>query len=238
MAKAQVIILAGGQGSRLRPYTTVLPKPLMPVGELPILEIIIRQLKACGLTRIVISTGYLAGLIEAYFADGKRWGVDIRFMREEKPLGTAGAVKLVRDVEDDCLVMNGDILTDLDFRALLKAHKSNKAAATLTVKERVVKTDFGVIEVGPDGSLADYVEKPEHRSFVSTGIYMLNKRCRDFIGRDQHIGMPDLLLNMKAAGAKVHCFETKAMWFDLGRLDDFESAQEVFVKNQKKFLKS
>jgi len=237
MAKAQAIILAGGQGSRLRPYTTVLPKPLLPIGEVPILEIIIRQLKSKGFKNIVISTGYLAGLIEAYFTDGKRWGVNIRYVREDKPLGTAGAVKLVKDVEDDCLVMNGDILTDLDFSSLLKAHRSKKAAATLTIKERVVKTDFGVVEMKTDGSLADYIEKPEHRSLVSTGIYILNKGCRDFIKTDERIGMPDLMLKMKTAGEKVHCFPTKAAWFDLGRLDDFESAQDIFLKNQKQFLK-
>src|SRR3990167_5778963 len=126
-SKIQAVILAGGQGSRLRPYTTILPKPLMPVGELPIAEIIIRQLKRHGLTRIAIATGHLSGLIQSFFGDGRRWGVNIQYIFEDQPLGTAGALKLVEDPEDNFLVMNGDILTDVNFRELFGFHKKKKA---------------------------------------------------------------------------------------------------------------
>ena len=236
MSKIQAIILAGGKGTRLRPYTAVIPKPLMPVGDYPICEVIIRQLKAAGLKNIAISTGHLAGLIEAYFGDGKKWGVNISYVTEHKPLGTAGALKLIKQMDTDCLVINGDVLTDLNFKELIKNHKIKKAMATITIKERIVKTDFGVIEVDEKDDLSDYIEKPEHKSFVSIGVYVLNMGCINFIGKEENIGMPDLVLRMKNAGKKISCFKTKAIWLDLGRLDDFEISQDVFEKHKKKFL--
>lgn len=236
MSKIQAVILAGGQGTRLKPYTTVIPKPLMPVGDYPICEVIIRQLKQAGLKNIVISTGHLARLIEAYFGDGHKWGVTISYVREDRPLGTAGALKLVKKLDSDFLVINGDVLTNLNFKELLKHHKKKKAAATITIKERVVKTDFGVIEVDSDGDLDQYNEKPEHKSFVSMGVYILNKECQSAIKARESIGMPELLLRLKDKGRKISCFPTKSIWLDLGRLDDFELSQEVFRKHKKKFL--
>lgn len=236
MSKIQAIILAGGKGSRLRPYTTVLPKPLLPLGEFPIAEIIIRQFKSFDIKNIVISTGYLGGLIEAYFAKGKRWGVNIQYIRENRPLGTAGAIKLVKDVEEDFLVINGDVLSDINFGELIKHHKKKRNIATIIIKERKVKTDFGVIQSDDHGRLIDYIEKPQHKFYVSTGINILNKKCKSYIQNNESIGMPELMLRMKNSGEKVHCFKTKALWLDLGRFDDFESAQEVFIKHKKKFL--
>lgn len=236
MSKVQAVILAGGKGSRLRPYTTVLPKPLMPLGELPIAEIIIRQLKRFGITNIVISTGHLAELIEAFFGDGKRWGVKIGYVREDIPLGTAGAVRLVNNLENDFLVINGDVLTDVHFGELLKFHRKKENIATITIKERKVITDFGVIETTAHGELANYIEKPQHRSFVSTGMYILNQKCKEYIRPRESLGMPELMLRMKNAGETINCFKTKALWLDLGRLDDFETAQEIFAKYQKRFL--
>ncbi|MGE0268329.1 MAG: sugar phosphate nucleotidyltransferase [Candidatus Omnitrophota bacterium] len=236
MSKIQAIILAGGKGTRLKPYTAVIPKPLMPVGEHPICEVIIRQLESARLKNIVISTGHLAGLIEAYFGDGRKWGVHITYVTEHKPLGTAGALKLIKKMDTDCVVINGDVLTDLNFKELIKHHKLKKAMATITIKERVVKTDFGVIEVDKKGDLSDYIEKPEHKSFVSIGVYVLNKGCWNFIKDDENIGMPDLILRMKAAGEKISCFKTQSIWLDLGRLDDFEASQDIFEKHKKKFL--
>ncbi|MBN1870865.1 MAG: NTP transferase domain-containing protein [Candidatus Omnitrophica bacterium] len=236
MSKIQAVILAGGKGSRLRPYTTVLPKPLMPLGEFPIAEVIVRQLKSFGLANIVISTGHLAELIEAYFGNGKRWGVNIRYVREDRALGTAGALKLIKNLESDFLAINGDVLTDVDYGALLKFHKSKGGIATITVKERVVITDFGVIEVGKNSEMADYIEKPQLKSFMSIGAYILNKRCKAYIKEDECVGMPELMLRMKQSGEKVFCCPTQAMWLDLGRFDDFNAAQELFEKNKKKFI--
>lgn len=236
MSKMQAVILAGGKGSRLRPYTKILPKPLVPLDDLPIAEIIIRQLKIHGFNNIVISTGHLAELIETYFGDGRRWGVHIQYVHEKKPLGTAGALKLINQLADDFLVINGDTLTTVNFKKLITFHKSKKATATIVVKERVIKTDFGVIKQDKDGRFVDYIEKPEHRSFVSTGINIFNKKCQKFIKRNESIGMPKLMLRMKALKQPIYCYKTEDIWLDLGRLDDLEKAQEVFRSNKKKFL--
>jgi len=234
--KIQAVILAGGQGSRLRPYTTILPKALMPIGEMPIAEIIIRQLKFYGLTQIAIATGHLSGLIQSFFGDGRRLGVNIQYVFEDEPLGTAGALKLVKNLEDHFLVINGDILTDMNFKKLLTTHKKNKSQATIVCKERIVKTDFGVLEMDNKGDLLDYIEKPEHRSYVSTGINVLTKECQQYIRPKESIGIPDLMLRLKNSGKKVYCFKLPGVWLDLGRLDDLEMAQDVFEKNRRTIL--
>lgn len=236
MSKLQAVILAGGQGSRLRPYTTVLPKPLMPLGDFPIAEIIIRQLGFYGVKSIFVSTGHLAGLIETYFGNGHRWGVSIRYIREDKPLGTAGALKLISRLEENFLVINGDTLTDLNFRELFRFHQQRKGIATIAVKERVVRTDFGVIEFDKHNELLNYIEKPAHKSFVSLGINILNKRCKKYIKTGESLGMPELMLRMRSGGEKIHCFKTKNVWLDLGRMEDLEAAQEMFASHRNKFL--
>lgn len=236
MSKAQAVILCGGKGSRLRPYTTVLPKPLMPLGDYPIAEVIVRQLAHHGIKDIVMSTGYLAGLIETYFGTGKRWGVRIRYAHEDKPLGTAGAIRLVEEVQDDFLVINGDTLTELNFRELFRSHKKNKGIATVSVQERIVKTDFGVVRFDDHYELLDYVEKPEHKSFVSLGINIFNKRVKKYIKVNESIGIPELLLRLKGCREKVFCFKTAALWFDLGRREDLESAQEFFNQHKNRFI--
>jgi NDP-sugar pyrophosphorylase family protein len=238
MFKAQVVILAGGQGLRLRPYTTILPKPLLPLGDIPILEVIIRQLSSFGFRRILIATGYLAELIEAYFGDGRKFGVEIRYVREKEPLGTAGALKLACSTEEHFLVLNGDVLSDMDLRAFLKWHISRKCLASITVKERTIKNDFGVIEIGPDDQLKDYHEKPEYRSYVSMGINAFHKKARELIGPGESIGIPDLMLRLKSIGHKVGCYKVKDRWLDLGRFEDLEKAQEIFTLHKKEFIKS
>ena len=236
MSKIQAVILAGGQGSRLRPYTTVLPKPLMPVGDIPIAEIIIRQLKHYGLTHIAIATGHLSGLIQSFFGDGSRWDVRIQYIFEDQPLGTAGALKLADNLEDDFLVLNGDILTDVNLRDLFLFHKKKKAQATIMCKERIVKTDFGVVEIDRYDQLIDYIEKPEYCSYVSTGINILTKECQKYIKPNESLGIPDLMLRLKKSDKKVVCFKMSGLWLDLGRLDDLEVAQDVFDKNRRTIL--
>ncbi len=237
MSKIQAVILAGGLGSRLRPYTAVLPKPLVPVHGMPIAEIIVRQLKSYGFTKVCMATGYLSGLIKAYFGDGTRWGVRIEYVEEKKPLGTAGAINLIPDVAPHFLVVNGDTLTDLDFRGLTAFHKRHEGQVTMVLKERIVRTDFGVVESDGKGRFLDYIEKPEHRSFVSTGINMFSRRCRRYIKRNERIGMPELMLRLRDAGEAVHCYPMKGLWLDLGRADDLERSQEMFRRHGRKFLK-
>lgn len=237
MSKVQAVILAGGQGARLRPYTTVLPKPLVPVGGIPIAEVIIRQLKFYGIKNILMATGYLAELIEAYFGDGSRFGVHIEYLKEKTPLGTAGAIKLIKNLDEDFLVINGDTLTNINFKELLNFHKSSKSMATITIKGVTVKTDFGVVSCDSKGGFLDYIEKPKHKSFVSIGINVLSRKCQNYMVRNKMVNMPELMLKLKASGEKVSCHKTRSLWLDLGRLDDLESAQQVFMKNRRKFLK-
>ncbi|MFH0737385.1 MAG: sugar phosphate nucleotidyltransferase [Candidatus Micrarchaeota archaeon] len=232
----QAILLAGGKGTRLRPYTATFPKPLMPLGDRPILEIVIRQLRKAGFGDIIISTGHLAGLIEAYFGDGGRFGVKIRYVREEKPLNTAGALTMIGGLEEDFLVMNGDILTTLDYGALMRFHKSKKTAATIGVHERIEKVDYGVIEVGKDGMLSDYIEKPSKSYLVSMGINILSKKAVSHIKGGEAIGMPDLMLRLKAKGEKVACFRSDCEWLDIGRPDDYERAQKAMAEDPGKYL--
>lgn len=236
MTDMQAIILAGGKGTRLRPYTVVFPKPLVPVGDKPILEVILTQLASFGITDIVISTGHLAELIETYFGNGSRWGVKLRYVRENAPLNTAGALKLVQNCNQDFLVMNGDILTNLDYRALFNRHRSMKVMATVATRIRESKIDFGVVEHDREGMLVGYREKPVYTFPVSMGVYVLNRRCQDLIAEGESLGMPDLLLRIVASGNKVFCYESSAYWLDIGRVDDYERAQEEFEIHKSRLL--
>lgn len=232
----QAVILAGGKGSRLRPYTIAMPKPLMPVGDLPVLEIVIRQLKHYKIGEIIVSTGHLAELIEAYFRNGKRWGVKIRYVREGRPLGTAGAIKNIYNLDDNFIVMNGDVLTDINYRQLFDFHLNHKSIATLSIIKREVFIDFGVIKIDGNSKLSDYIEKPKHFNYVSMGIYVLNKNCKKYIAKDEYIDIPNLILRMKSKGETIYCHEPHCYWLDIGRVDDFQRAQEEFANNKKRFL--
>jgi NDP-mannose synthase len=232
----QAVLLAGGRGTRLRPYTTSFPKPLVPIGDYPIIEVIIRQLSRAGIDQIIIASGHLAGLIEAYCADGRQWGVQIRYVREEEPLNTAGCLKLVGHLDDHFLVMNGDLLTTLDYQWLITQHLDTGAAATVAVQHRESRIDFGVVKTDPDGFLDDYIEKPVYPFLVSMGINVLTKPVLDYIAQGEAIGMPDLLLRIKAQKKKVYCVRPNCAWLDIGRPDDYEKAQEIFAANEEAFL--
>lgn len=233
----QAIILAGGKGTRLKPYTMSFPKPLVPIGQYPILEIIIRQLAFFGFKRITISTGYLAELIEAYFGCGERWGVSIEYVREHTPLNTAGALKLVHGCEDNFLVMNGDVLTTIDYGKLYAFHLAKGNKATVASKVRESKIDFGVLKLDEKDYLSDYIEKPVYTFWVSMGVYVLSNDSINHICDGESIGMPDLLLRLKKAGEKVYCYKSDCYWLDIGRVDDYEKAQEDFEANKNNFLR-
>jgi len=232
----QAVILAGGKGTRLRPYTAVLPKPLVPIGDYPIMEIVVRQLKKHGVREIVVSTGHLAELIESYFGNGKKYGVCISYVRERKPLNTAGALGIISMLKGDFLVMNGDVLTTLDYRDLFSFHKKRKGIATIAVTKRFVRDNYGVVEMNDDFALADYHEKPTRSYYISMGINILNVRCKKFIGKNESISMPDLLLRLKRNGEKIMCFRSEDRWLDIGRIEDFTVAQYEFKKNQEKYI--
>ncbi len=232
----QAIILAGGKGTRLKPYTVTIPKPLVPVGDLPILEILIMQLRNYGFREIIVSTGHLAELIEAYFKNGSKWGVKIRYVREERSLGTAGAIKNVKDMDDNFIVMNGDILTDIDYIDLYNFHLKHKGIATISAVKREIPVDFGVVETDNNSKLINYIEKPSYIRYVSMGINVFNKRCKRYISKGESIGIPELVLRMKSKKENIYCYKSKVYWLDIGRIEDFQAAQEEFERNRGKLL--
>lgn len=232
----KAVILAGGKGTRLLPYTASFPKPLMPVGDYPILEVIIRQLRKQGFTRITISTGHLAQLIEAYFGDGSNWDVKIDYVREDRPLNTAGALQLLGPQADDFLVMNGDVLTTLDYADLVARHRDHHASATVATIKRESVIDFGVLEVAEDGSLAGWREKPRFEYEVGVGVYVVSEAVRALVGPGESLGMPDLLLRAKERGHLVHCYRSDSEWLDIGRDEDYRRAQEVFSASQSRYF--
>ena len=234
----QALILAGGKGTRLRPYTTVLPKPLMPIGDYPILEIILRQLKVAGISEIILAVGYMSHLFQALFQDGDRYGLKISYSFENEPLGTAGPIALALDrLGDDFVVMNGDLLTTMNYAALIEFHKSRRAAATIGIFRREVKIDFGVIETDSEGRLTRYIEKPLHTFDVSMGINVLSKAAvRPHLLDGNYLDIPDLMMRLVADGNPVHCYREPSYWLDIGRVDDYQTAVEVFLEKQSQFL--
>jgi NDP-sugar pyrophosphorylase family protein len=235
----RAVILAGGLGMRLRPYTTVLPKPLMPVGDRPILDVIIRQLKHQGFDRLTIVTGHLAELIEAFFGSGARHGIPIDYFREDEPLGTVGALSLIDDLDEDFLVMNGDVLTDLPFAELLDRHADSGAAATIAAHRREVRISLGVLGFDDSGDperLTGYVEKPTYDYEVSMGVYAFSRRVLRFIEPGQRLDFPDLVLRLIEAGETVRARRSTDYWLDIGRHDDYETAMDEFERLRTRFL--
>ena len=229
----QAVILAGGKGTRLRPFTSTLPKPLVPVGEHPIIDIVLRQLKAHGFGEVIISTGHLAKLIEAYCGNGRRWGLRIRYVREDKPLSTAGALRLIRGLRQDFLTINGDVLTTLDFRALYDFHRRSQAAATVSVCERQTVVDFGTIRLDEQDRLQAYVEKPSYRYLVSMGVNVFDRKVLGLIQPGEALGIPELITRLRGAGDCVMGFRNRADWLDIGRPEDYQTAQDIFASTRK-----
>ena len=211
------LILAGGKGTRLRPFTFTIPKPLLPLGDVPVLEIVVRQLAAAGFSRVVFALGHMAPLFTAQFGDGSGYGLHIEHMVEHEPLGTAAPLRSLTGVPDEFLVMNGDLLTDLSFTELMAAHRNSSAAATIAVTAREEKIDYGVIDVAPDGAFVDYREKPTIPYYVSMGINVLSRGALQHVPATGRFDMPDLMLALHRAGAGVHCHRTTCYWQDIDR---------------------
>jgi NDP-mannose synthase len=237
MKNVRVVILAGGKGTRLRPYTTIFPKPLMPINDMPILEVVLRQLKFFGFEKITISVNHLADLIQTFFGNGSKLGLDISYCMEDKPLGTAGSISLVGDITEDILVMNGDLLTTLDYGAMMRKHIDSKATATIGVFPRQVKIDFGVLDIGPAGELQQYTEKPSFEFLVSMGVNALHRSAMEFIPSAQYLDIPTLMVNLKKAGKPVLTYRSNCQWLDIGRPDDYEQALTIFEQNRHLYLR-
>jgi len=232
----KAVVLAGGKGTRLAPYTQILPKPLMPIGNLPILEVLVRQMKRAGIDEIVITVGHLAELLRSYFKDGSRYGVKISYSMEEQPLGTAGPLSLIDGLDETFLVTNGDVLTTLQIVDLVAFHLENKAAATIAMHMREVKIDFGVIQVDGRNQVTGYIEKPSYDYAVSMGVYVFDPRVLDHVPYNQYLDFPDLVLKLLAAGEKVLGYPYSGYWQDLGRADDYAQANQDFETMRSQFL--
>ena len=232
----KAIVLAGGRGARLLPYTRILPKPLMPIGDMPILEVLLRQMKRAGIDEVVITVGHLAALLRAFFQDGSDLGMHITYSYEDGPLGTAGPLSLVTGLDQTFLVSNGDVLTTLDLNKLIQFHSEQNAAATIAVHCRKVHIDFGVVHCSGDFRIEGYSEKPSIDYMVSMGIYVFEPRILKYIPYNQFLDLPDLVLNMISAGEKVLGFKYSGYWQDLGRPDDYELATKDFESMRKTFL--
>ncbi len=232
----KAIILAGGRGTRLAPYTYILPKPLMPVDHMPILEVLLRQMKAAGVSDITLTVGHLAALIQSFFQDGRQWGLNISYSYEEFPLGTAGPLARVQGLDDTFMVTNGDVLTTLDFRELYRFHKDLGGIATIATHCRNVKIDYGVLKLNGGSQVAGYDEKPTLEYLVSMGVYIFEPEVLKYIVRDEYLDFPDLVLKLIAAGEKVISFPFNGYWMDLGRPDDYVQATQDFDAMKSQFL--
>lgn len=233
----RAIILAGGKGTRLRPYTVVLPKPLMPLGDYPILEIIVRQLVAAGFDHITMTVNHQADLIKTFFGNGEKWGVKIDYSLEDKPLSTMGPLSLIDDLPDNFLVMNGDILTDIDFDGFYEYHEKSNNIFTISSYVRESVNLYGVLEVDETKKLVDFKEKPVTRFEVSMGIYMLSKEVMEFIPHNEAYGFDTLMLDLIAAGKNASVRQFNGYWLDIGRPDDYMQAMDEFESKKEVFLK-
>lgn len=232
----QAIILAGGKGTRLRPYTTVLPKPLMPIGDYPILEVVVRQLVINGFNKIVMAVNHQADLIKAYFGDGSRWNISISYSLENEPLGTMGPLSLISTLDNNFLIMNGDVLTDLQYKDLYNYHLHSKGIFTIASFERSEKIDYGVLKVSRDKTLLDLQEKPENKYLVSMGIYVANRQILEHIPKNSAFGFDDLMKTLILSGITISTKQHDGYWLDIGRPDDYMQAIEEFDEMKYKFL--
>jgi mannose-1-phosphate guanylyltransferase len=223
----KVVIQCGGQGTRLRPYTMILPKPLMPVGAKPVLELLLKWLRRSGIQDVYITTGYLAALIRAVCGDGGQWDMRIKYTEEREPLGTIGPLSLLRnELTDTFLVTNGDILTNFNFTAFTTFHRQHRSALTIATTTRTMKMDYGVIE-SPAGRVTQFREKPVLSQLVSMGIYCMEPEILDYIPSGVPFGFDDLMACVMERRVPVHTFQHHGLWLDVGRVQDFQQAQEL-----------
>ena len=234
----QAVIMAGGKGTRLHPYSALFPKPLMPLGDMPVLELLLRRMKKAGVTDVILAVNHLSHLIKAFFGNGSELGLRISYSKEDRPLGTAGALaNMIDDLDETFLVANGDLLTTMDLAAMARQHSETRCDASIGIFERENKIDFGLIEFDSENRLCAYREKPTNMYYVSMGVYILQREAvRQNIAMGDYQDMPSLLLNMRAAKADVRCYHDDCMWLDIGRPDDFALAQSMFESNRALFL--
>ncbi|MBC8509332.1 MAG: NTP transferase domain-containing protein [Anaerolineales bacterium] len=221
----KAVVLAGGEGTRLAPYSKKLPKPLMPIGDMPILEILIHQMKLAGVDEVILAVGHGMDALNAYFQNGNQFGIKINYSTEQFPLGTIGPLSLIEGLDESFLVTNGDILTTLDFQELIQQHQKSQATATIAMHARHVKIDLGVLELA-DGKeeIVRYLEKPTYHFHVSMGIYVFDPQVLHYIPSNQYYDFPELVHKLIDQGKKVIGYPFDGYWQDLGNPDDYEQA--------------
>ncbi len=231
---ARAVVLAGGKGTRLAPFTSILPKPLMPIGETSILELVLGQLSASGIREVTLCVGYLSHLIRAVIGNRPHGPLHITYVEEEQALGTAGPLRLVRGLDSTFIAMNGDVLTTLDFNDLLEHHAHQGNVLTIATRVRPIKIDYGVLQLGLDGSsnrVCAYVEKPEMTSVVSMGIYVLEPDALKYVPPEGYFDFPDLVHALLRAEEQVGAYPYDGLWFDIGRRDDYEQAVAAWFRS-------
>lgn len=233
----RAIVLAGGRGRRLAPLTTVFPKPLAPIGDVPIIDIVLRQLRWHGIREVTISVGYLGELIQAYFATrGGVPGLDITYVREDTPLGTAGPLALLDNRDEDILVINGDVLSDFAYSDLIAFHLEKRPALSIAVHHREVNIDLGVVDFAADGVVTGFSEKPSIEYHCSMGINLYSARALQAITPGEQLDFPDLALRLIERGEEVLAYRTDCYWMDIGRRDDYDRAIEEFPSMRDRLL--
>ncbi|MGD0466151.1 MAG: sugar phosphate nucleotidyltransferase [Gammaproteobacteria bacterium] len=222
------IIMCGGQGSRLRPYTITIPKPLMPLGDGAILEIIVKQLEKYCFDKLILAVNYRSDLIKAYFQNGEKFGISIEYVDEVEPLGTIAPLRNVKNLPDQFLVMNGDILTDLNFDYYFRKFNAESECALVPVYRKNYKVDFGVLQINENSHLESFQEKPEKELLVSMGVYFFSSKIIDLIPKSGSFGFDQLMLLALEKNLKVLCPEHNGYWLDIGRHEDYMYAQDNF----------
>jgi NDP-sugar pyrophosphorylase family protein len=233
----RAVILAGGKGTRLRPYTVVLPKPLMPVGDYPILEIVVRQLAIDGFDHITMAVNHQANLIKAFFGNGGSWNVCIDYSVESRPLSTIAPLSLIRDLPDNFLLMNGDVLTDLNFNDLYLEHLRSGCVFTVAASNRTQIIDYGVLRTDEAGALVGFEEKPAMHYLVSMGVYIVNRSVLSLVPADQAYGFDHLMHALIDRAERVNVRRHCGYWQDLGRPDDYVQAVEEFDSRRARLLR-
>ncbi len=229
----QAVILAGGKGVRLRPYTFLLPKPLMPVGDLAVIEILLKWLRRWGVKKTYITIGHLGNLIRSLCGDGSQWDIEIVYSDEPEPLGTIGPLRLIKNhLTETFLTLNGDLITDLNIHELKSFHREHRGLITVAVTEKTITTDLGVLE-SQNGRMTGFREKPTIKFQASTGVYCMEPQILELIPEGAPFGFDDLMYAMLEQGLPVYLYKHDGLWLDIGRKEDFRNAQEAFDREYK-----